>query len=36
MRNIRRENPSDCKLIFKESSMLFKKELIMGEVYVCN
>jgi hypothetical protein len=35
-RNIRRENPSDCKLVFKESSMLFKKELIMGEVYVCN
>jgi len=35
-RNIRRENPSNCQLIFKESSMLLSKELLMGEVYFCN
>jgi len=38
MRNIRRENPDDCELIFEESYKLnlFSKKLKMGEVYVCN
>ena len=37
-RNIRRENPSNCKLIFDESYKLFpiSQKLKMGEVYICN
>jgi len=37
-RNIRRENPSGCKLIFVEEYNLnfVKKNLKMGEVYICN
>ena len=37
-RNIRRENPSDCKLIIEENYNLnlFKDRLIMGEVFICN
>ena len=37
-RNIRRENPSNCKLIFVEEYNLnfVKKNLKMGEVYICN
>jgi len=37
-RNIRRENPSNCKLIFEESYKLFPigQKLKMGEVYICN
>ena len=37
-RNIRRENPSNCELIFEESYnlSLFKNKLKMGEVYICN
>ena len=37
-REIRRENPSNCKLIFEESYNLnlFKKNLKMGIVYICN
>ena len=37
-RNLRRENPSNCNLVFKESynlNLLYKK-LILGEVYICN
>jgi len=38
MRNLRRENPDNCKLIFEESYNLnlFINNLKMGEVYVCN
>ena len=38
MRNIRRENPSNCELIFEETYYLniFKNKLKMGEVYMCN
>jgi len=37
-RNLRRENPSNCNLVFKESYNLnlFYKKLILGEVYICN
>jgi len=37
-RNIRRENPSNCKLIIEESYNLnlFKDRLILGEVFICN
>ena len=37
-RNIRRENPSNCKLIFDESYKLYliSQKLVMGEVYFCN
>ena len=37
-RNIRRENPSNCKLIFEESYNLssFNNNLKMGEVFICN
>ena len=37
-RNLRRENPAKCELIFKESYKLnlFTKNLNMGEVYICN
>ena len=36
MRNIRRENPSNCELIFTENYNLFKNKMILGEVYICN
>ena len=38
MRNIRRENPSNCELIFEESYNLnfIRNRLILGEVYICN
>ena len=38
MRNIRRENPDNCKLIFEESYNLnlINKNLEFGEVYLCN
>jgi len=38
MRNIRRENPDNCKLIFEENYNLnlFSKKLRIGEVYICN
>ena len=38
MRNIRRENPDNCQLIFEEkyNLNLFNNTLKMGEVYVCN
>ena len=38
MRNIRRENPDNCQLIFEEkyNLNLFSNTLKMGEVYVCN
>ena len=37
-RNIRRENPSGCKLVHEESYNLnlFNKKLKMGEIYLCN
>ena len=37
-RNLRRENPAKCELIFEESYKLnlFTKNLNMGEVYICN
>ena len=37
-RNIRRENPSGCKLVFDESYNIniFSSKLKMGEVYLCN
>tara|TARA_Y100000590_G_scaffold87833_1_gene98548 strand:- start:13481 stop:15076 length:1596 start_codon:yes stop_codon:yes gene_type:complete len=37
-RNIRRENPSNCNLIFEENYNLYiyTKELKMAEVYLCN
>ena len=37
-REIRREHPDSCKLIFEENYNLnlFKEKLIMGEVYICN
>ena len=37
-RNIRRENPSNCKFIFDESYklLLISQKLKMGEVYICN
>lgn len=37
-RNLRRENPSNCDLIFEENYKLnlFYKNLKMGEVYICN
>ena len=37
-RNIRRENPSNCKLIIEENYNLnlFQDRLIMGEVFICN
>ena len=37
-RNIRRENPSNCKLVFDESYKLFltTQKLTMGETYICN
>jgi len=36
MRNIRRENPSNCELVFTESYNLLSNKMIMGEVYICN
>ena len=38
MRNIRRENPDNCQLIYEEkyNLNLFSNTLKMGEVYVCN
>jgi len=38
MRNIRRENPDNCKLIFNENYNLnlFTNNLKIGEVYLCN
>ena len=38
MRNIRRENPDNCQLIFEEkyNLNLFSNTLKMGEVYLCN
>ena len=38
MRNIRRENPDNCELIFEESYNLniFKNNLKLGEVFLCN
>ena len=38
MRNIRRGNPSNCKLIFTESYNLFvfNNNLKIGEVFLCN
>ncbi len=36
MRNIRRENPSNCELVFTESYNLLSNEMILGEVYICN
>ena len=38
MRNIRRENPDNCKLIFIENYNLnlFSNNLKIGEVYLCN
>jgi len=38
MRNIRRENPDNCKLIFNENYnlSLFTNKLKIGEVYLCN
>lgn len=38
MRNIRRENPDDCKLIFEENYNLnvFSNNLVMGKVFICN
>ena len=38
MRNLRRENPDNCELIFEESYNLnlFKNKLKLGEVFVCN
>ena len=37
-RNIRKENPSNCELIFGESYKLniFQEKLKLGEVYICN
>ena len=37
-REIRRENPSSCKLVFEETYNLnlFKNRLKMGEVFICN
>ena len=37
-RNIRRENPSNCDIVFEESYNLnlFEKKMVMGEVYICN
>ena len=37
-RNIRRENPSGCKLIFDESykHYLISQKLVMAEAYFCN
>ena len=37
-RNIRRDNPSNCKLIFEEGFNLniFSNYLKMGEVFICN
>ena len=36
MRNLRRENPSNCELIFDESYKLLNNKLVMGEVFICN
>jgi hypothetical protein len=38
MRNLRRENPDNCELIFEESYNLnlFKNKLKLGEVFLCN
>ena len=36
MRNIRRENPSNCELVFTENYNLLKNKMIMGEVFICN
>ena len=36
MRNIRRENPSNCELIFTEKYNLLKNKMILGEVFICN
>ena len=38
MRNIRRENPDNCELIFEESYNLniFKNNLKLGKVFLCN
>jgi len=36
MRNIRRENPSNCELVFTESYNLLRNKMIMGEVFICN
>ena len=37
-RNIRRENPSSCKLVLEENyKFIFSKnKLKMGEIYICN
>ena len=36
MRNIRRENPSNCELVFTENYNLLSNKMIMGEVFICN
>ena len=36
MRNIRRENPSNCELVFTENYNLLRNKMIMGEVFICN
>jgi len=38
MRNLRRENPSGCELVFEETYNLnlINKNLKIGEVYICN
>jgi len=38
MRNLRRENPDNCELIFEENYNLnlFTKKLKLGEVFLCN
>ena len=36
MRNIRRENPSNCELIFTENYNLLRNKMIMGKVFICN
>lgn len=36
MRNIRRENPSNCELVFTENYNLLNNKMIMGKVFICN
>ena len=36
MRNLRRENPSNCELVFTESYNLLSNKMIMGKVFICN
>lgn len=36
MRNLRRENPSNCELVFTENYNLLSNEMILGKVYICN